>query len=123
MSEYHTRHQRRPRRAARPRALAEAATLFDRVEAGDLVEPLRATTVTAIHYIVRRDVGAVNEIMRDPLRLFEVPSVNRSVLEGVLAPGSNDFEDAVLHEAERLAGARAIVTRVPPVFGGNTTRP
>lgn len=39
--------------------------------------------------------------------------MNRAVLEGDLALGFGDFEDAVLHEAGRLAGARAIVTRDP----------
>lgn len=51
--------------------------------------------------------------MRNLLRLLEVAPVNRAVLEGDLALGFGDFEDAVLHEAGRLAGARAIVTRDP----------
>ena len=102
---------------------AEAAlTLFDRVESGDLVGHLGATTVTTIHYIARRNVGlgAAHEMMRDLLRLLEVAPVNRAVLEGALALGFDDFEDAVLHEAGRLAGAQSIVTREPSGFSAAT---
>lgn len=104
---------------------AEAAlTLFDRVESGDMVGYLGATTVTTIHYIARRnvDASAADEMMQDLLRLFEVAPVNRIVLEGALAIGFGDFEDAVLHEAGRLVGAQAIVTRDPSGFSAATLR-
>lgn len=104
---------------------AEAAVaLFDRVESGGLNGHLEATTVTAIHYIARRNVGAgvADALMRDLLRLFDVAPVNRAVLEGALALGFVDFEDAVLHEAGRLAGAQAIVTRDPSGFSAAVLR-
>lgn len=90
-----------------------ALTLFDRVEEGDLVGSLGATTITTIHYIAHRNVGAeaAHDIVRDLLRLFGVAPVNRAVLEDALKLGFDDFEDAVLHEAGRLSGAAAIVTR------------
>ncbi len=102
---------------------AEAAVaLFDRVESGDVVGHLEATTVTTIHYVARRNVGfgAANEMMRDLPRLFEVAPINRAVLEGAL--GFEDFEDAVLHEAGRLVGVRAITTRDPSGFSAATLR-
>jgi len=105
--------------------LSEAAAfLFDRVESGALVGLLGATTATTIHYIARRNVGvaAAESMMRDLLGLFEVAPVSRAVLEGALALGFGDFEDAVLHEAERLAGAQAIVTRDPSGFRAATLR-
>ena len=90
-----------------------AVDLFDRVEAGGLIGHLGATTLTTIHYIARRNVGttAAQKITKYLLQLFEVAPVNRAVLEGALALGFEDFEDAVLHEAGRLAGATAVVTR------------
>lgn len=101
-----------------------AVTLFDRVESGSPVGHLGATTVTTIHYIARRNVGtsAADAMMRDLLLLFEVAPVNRAVLEGALALGFDDFEDAVLHEAGRLAGTQAIVTRDPSGFSAATLR-
>ncbi len=60
--------------------------------------------------------------MRVLLRLFEVAPVNRAVLEGALVLGFDDFEDAVLHEAGRLAGARAVVTRDPAGFSASALR-
>lgn len=104
---------------------AEASVaLFDRVESGGLIGHLGATTVTAIHYIACRNVGAgvADALMRDLLRLFDVASVNRAVLEGALALGFADFEEAVLHEAGRLVGARAIVTRDPSGFSAAALR-
>ena len=89
-----------------------------------MIGHLGATTVTTIYYIARCSVGAVaaHEMMKDLLRLFEVTPVNRSVIEGALALGFGDFEDAVLHEAGRLAGARAIVTRDPSGFSAAALR-
>ena len=101
-----------------------AVALFDRVESGDLVGHLGATTVTTIHYIARRNVGvgAAEEMLRDLLRLFEVAPVNRAVLEGALDLGFDDFEDAVLHEAARLVGAGGITTRDPSGFRRSSLR-
>ena len=82
------------------------------------------TTITTIHYIARRNVDAfaAREMMTNLLRIFEVAPVGRAVLEGALALGFGDFEDAVLHEAGRLAGAGAIVTRDPSGFSGASLR-
>jgi predicted nucleic acid-binding protein len=101
-----------------------AVGLFDRVEAGGLIGHLGATTITTIHYIARRNVDALaaGEMMTNLLRLFEVAPVGRAVLEGALALGFVDFEDAVLHEAGRLAGAGAIVTRDPSGFSKASLR-
>jgi hypothetical protein len=89
-----------------------------------LIGHLGATTLTAIHYIARRNVGtiAAHEMMKDLLQIFEVAPVNRAVLEGALALGFDDFEEAVLHEAARLASATAVVTRDPSGFSAAALR-
>ena len=99
-----------------------AVDLFDRVEAGRTIGYLGATTLTTIHYIARRNVGttAAQRMTKDLLQLFEVAPVNRAVLEGA-SLGFEDFEDAVLHEAGRLAGATAVVTRDTSGFSGSST--
>lgn len=104
---------------------AEAAVLlFAKVESGELVGHLGATTLTTIYYIASRnkDTDAADEMMQDLLRLFEVAPVNRVVLEGALASGFVDFEDAVLHEAGRSVGAGALTTRNPGHFTKSTLR-
>jgi hypothetical protein len=42
--------------------------------------------------------------------------INRAVLEEALRSRLSDFEDAVLEQAARLAGADAVVTRNPKDF-------
>lgn len=101
-----------------------AVNLFNRVESDDLTGFLGATTVTTIHYIASRNVGtgAAEAMMRDLLQLFEVAPVNRTVFEQALELDFGDFEDAVLHEAGRLAGARSVVTRDTPGFSTSSLR-
>ena len=104
---------------------AEAAVaLFAKVESGELVGHLGATTLTTVYYIASRNVGAdaAEGMMRDLLRLFEVAPVNRAVLTGALGSGFADFEDAVLHEAGRSVGADALTTRDPEGFARSSLR-
>jgi hypothetical protein len=51
-----------------------------------------------------------------PVGLFDVAPVTRAVLTDALDLDFPDYEDAVLHEAARHAGAEAIVTRDPKGF-------
>lgn len=101
-----------------------AVSLFDRVEAATLIGHLGATTITTIHYIAQRNVGteAAIDMMKVLLQLFEVAPVNRTVIDSALTLGFGDFEDAVLHEAGRFAGAGAVVTRDPSGFSRATLR-
>jgi predicted nucleic acid-binding protein len=88
---------------------APAAELLSKAEAGIISGYLCATTVTTIHYLARKVIGArkAKRQVRMLLSIFEIASVNRAALEGRF----RDFEDAVLHEAARLVNADAIVTR------------
>ena len=97
-----------------------AARLFSHVERGAMPGYLCATTVTTVHYLAHKALGAeqARAKLRNLLRLFEVAPVNRTVLEGALASRLPDFEDAVLHEAALHVGAHGIVTRDPAGFKG-----
>ena len=72
-----------------------------------------ATTLTTVHYLLsntisaRQSIAAIGQI----LKVFKVAAVNREVIEMALSLGFKDFEDAVLHEAGRLAGADSVITR------------
>ena len=91
----------------------DAARCFSRVEAGEIEGWLCGTTVTTLHYLIRKSVGAARarECISLLLSLFEIAPVNKTALERALNPPFKDFEDAVLHESARLVNADAIVTR------------
>jgi predicted nucleic acid-binding protein len=103
---------------ARAPHVGPATALLDRVAAKDLDGLLGATTVTTIHYLATKVVGVTQaqRHLRTLLGLFDVAPVTRPVLTDALDPGYPDYEDAVLHEAARHAGAQAIVTRDPKGF-------
>lgn len=101
---------------------AVAAQLVARVERGEIEGLLGATTLTTIHYILAKEVGgdAALGSIRQLVRLFTVAGVDERVLTSALELPFEDFEDAVLHEAARLAGARLIVTRNGADFANAT---
>ena len=103
---------------ARAPYVLPAAALLDRVAAKTLDGLLGATTLTTIHYLATKAVGsrAAQGHLRTLLGLFEVAPVTRSVLTDALELDLPDYEDAVLHEAARHAGAEAILTRDPKGF-------
>lgn len=93
--------------------VSDAALLFSYVESGKLTGYLSATTITTIHYLAYKVVGAAQAKtdIRKLLKLFEIAPINRMVLEDAVALNFSDYEDAVLHESARHIGAHAIVTR------------
>jgi predicted nucleic acid-binding protein len=90
-----------------------AARLLSLVDGGRIEGLLSATTVTTIHYLATKAAGATaaRRHLGELLTMFDVAAVDREVLESALDADFGDFEDAVLHEAARVAGAGAIVTR------------
>ncbi len=103
---------------ARPPHAAPAIELFDRVARRELDGLLSATTITTIFYLAAKAAGTAQakRHVNTLLGLFEIAAVGRSALADALALGFGDYEDAVLHEAARHAGATAIVTRDPKGF-------
>ena len=91
----------------------QAAYLLTLVESSAMTGLICATTVTTIHYLLAKALGTREAArhIRSLLSLFEIAPVNRVVLENAVAAGFPDFEDAVIHEAARHAGAKYIVTR------------
>lgn len=103
---------------SRPPHAASATTLFDYVARKDLDGLLCATTLTTIFYLAAKasSPAKASRHVHTLLALFDVAAVTRSVLSDALEAGFKDYEDAVLHEAARQAGASAIVTRDPTGF-------
>ncbi len=98
---------------ARSPFVEPASRVFALIEQSKFEASLCATTVTTVHYLLTRflsrDEG--RQALRGLLELFEIAPVNRPVLEEALQSKIEDFEDAVLEQAGRLAGAEAIITR------------
>ncbi len=95
-----------------------ASQLLSLVERGDILGIICATTVTTIHYLATKVLGkneSQNKI-KDLITLFEIASVNRTVIEKAINSTFTDFEDSVIHQAANHAGAEAIVTRDPKGF-------
>ena len=99
-----------------------AAQLMAAVERQQITGFLAGTTITTIHYVAARAVGTQQshrEITR-LLLLFNIAPVTHQVLASALSLPFRDFEDAVIHEAARLADADGIVTRDSADFGQAT---
>jgi len=98
---------------AREPDLEAASKLFALVDNACIDGAICATTVTTIFSIASKDFGQrrAREQVRALLGLFTVAAVDRGVLDGALATAFADYEDAVLHEAARVAGSAVIVTR------------
>ena len=95
-----------------------ASQLLSLVERGEISGIICATTVTTIHYLSTKVMGkneSQNKI-KDLITLFEIASVNRTVIEDAIKSRFTDFEDSVIHQAANHAGAEAIVTRDPKGF-------
>ncbi len=95
-----------------------ASRLLSLVERGDITGFICATTVTTIHYLATKVLGkeqAQNQI-KNLITLFDIASVNRTVIEDALKSKFLDFEDSVIYQSSRHVGAQAIVTRDPKGF-------
>jgi predicted nucleic acid-binding protein len=98
---------------AREPFLSDSIRVLEAVEISRCRGLLCATTLTTIHYILRRAVGTKVSLQRvgDLLSIFDVAPVNRPVLETAVGKNFTDFEDAVMHQAAIQAGADCVVTR------------
>ena len=87
--------------------------LMSMVERSEIHGYVCATTVTTIYYLLSKHLNKekTSKSITSIVRLFEVASVNRLVIENALSSKFTDFEDSVLHESALHAGAEYIITR------------
>ena len=91
----------------------DADQLFQKIDAGDVVGYVTATTLTDIFYIARRQTGSINlakQAITDILIALVVCPVDQIVLETALTMSVNDFEDAVQIACALTQNLEAIVT-------------
>jgi predicted nucleic acid-binding protein len=98
---------------ARTPFVGPATELFGMVEKARIEGLLCATTITTVDYLLTQAMSRpdAHRALRKLLALFEIAPVTRAVLEEALKSTLADFEDAVLDQAGRLAGAEVIITR------------
>ncbi len=90
-----------------------AASLFERVDAGEIEGFIAATTITNIYYIVRRAAGRVvaQDAITQVLSDLNICTVDLEVLEQAVSLNFEDFEDAVQYAFAVAYGVDAIITR------------
>jgi len=94
------------------------------VETGLAEGLVAAHAVTTLHYLVRKEMGAVKakRIISAVLKVFGVAAVDGAVVQEALELPLSDFEDAVTAAAARSAGCMYVVTRDPKGFRGSPVR-
>lgn len=91
----------------------DAARVFAMVERAEVEGLLCATTLTTVDYLLGQSLceEEARATIRRLLALFGIAAVNRIVLDAACEGSMRDFEDAVLAESARHAGADRIITR------------
>ena len=100
---------------------AASAAVWSAIESGAVEGLLSAHGVTTIHYLIRKEQGAVKakRTLTAILRVFGVAMVDERVILEALEMQSPDFEDSVSAAAAELAECDFIVTRDPKGFRGS----
>lgn len=90
-----------------------SSLLMANAEQGIITGWVSSTSITTLHYLVGkwRDKNTANKIIESTLKIFNVSTVNRAVLEGALTLGFSDYEDAVLHQSAIFNNLDGILTR------------
>ncbi len=91
----------------------QSAWLISKVEKGELTGVLCATTITTIYYLVRKslDKKEAEKSIDLIFSLFEIATVNRTVLETARKLDFNDFEDAVIYASAIHSNCDVLITR------------
>jgi len=101
-----------------------SAAVWAAIETGLTKGFLAAHAITTIHYLVRRELGnaRAKRTVAAVLRIFDVATVDATVIQEALQLSLPDFEDSVTAAAAQLAGCDVIVTRDPKGFRGSPVR-
>jgi predicted nucleic acid-binding protein len=100
-----------------PHVVASGA-VWAAIEAGGATGFIAAHSVTTLHYLAGKHLGAAKagRLVADVLNVFRVAPVDEPVIRAALILSFQDFEDAVTAAAAQGAGCQAIVTRDPAGF-------
>lgn len=95
-----------------PHAEASAQVL-GLAETGRVQALCCAASFSTLHYLLNKhsDAATSRRHLLAVRRILPIAAVDGPVIDAALQLGWRDFEDAIVHESARLAGAEAIVTR------------
>ncbi len=98
---------------AREPFVRQAGEIFLMVENGRIEGFLCANSIVTLHYLVGRQKGRTeaDSVISDLLSLFQIASVDKSVLLHASANNGNDYEDSVIYTAAEQNGVDMVVTR------------
>lgn len=98
---------------AREPFVRESARLLSAAEKGTITAIVCPTTVTTLHYLVKREKGErkARSLLMDLMKICEVGSLQRSEIQHALRSKIRDFEDAVIEATASQAEADVIATR------------
>lgn len=93
--------------------VTDAKPLLERVLRADIEGVVAATTITTIHYVARKTVGAERAAgaVAACMGAFEIAAVDRNVLAAAIVMHGSDFEDDVQIAAASATACDLIVTR------------
>jgi predicted nucleic acid-binding protein len=97
---------------------AASAAVWDAVEKGWVQGFISANSVTTLYYLMRKHSGAALAMkgIRLVCDIFDIPAMDKSLIQQAIHASWSDFEDAVQHESALRAKATVIVTRDPRHF-------
>jgi predicted nucleic acid-binding protein len=99
----------------------DAASLFAKIDTGEIAGFIAATTITNIYYIIRKAAGvtvaqdAISQILTD----LHICAVDKNILETAVALNFRDFEDGVQYACAMKSMVDVIVTRDVSGFLGS----
>jgi len=108
----------------RPPYAEDSAKALGLAEASLVRGIVAAHTMTTLHYLLERDLGATRtrKVMADVLRIVTVATVNDERVRYALALGWRDFEDALQAVCAEGENCDYLVTRDKVGFKKATTR-
>lgn len=101
-----------------------SARVLALIETGRVEGCFCAASFDTLDYLLAKafDTPTRKRHLHTVRRLLAVAAVDAQVIDAAMNMGWDDFEDAIVHESARLAGAAAIVTRNPSDYSSATLR-
>lgn len=99
-----------------------SARVLALIETGRVEGCFCAASFDTLDYLLAKafDTPTRKRHLHTVRRLLAVAAVDAQVIDAAMSLGWEDFEDAIVHESARLAGAVAIVTRNPSDYSSAT---